>query len=468
MFREEVNSMQWRILKWMKVKRTAMTAQWRAFAVSLMALSLMAASFPGSAQRPIRTTNQQTPARANQAPEAKKRKLVKPRDPEAMALFMHLLERYANNVPDKSEADLRLEQRSAKNPNSRAAIKRLVEKFRKIPAADRTQLLGSYANISPTMKLPKQRYDAAFRRAAGTVRQIPKLERFAPEEATPTRPGPTNGGKKGIDREPIEGPRHDRSTIESYQPIWPSPSGTGIFTFAGGAGPNFGVGIAPAYTALAPWQANEYRLTYTGLRCREETDCDGLFCNSDDDEIYVITSVFDPNDRDRAAVTTKHPQGATFGEDDYYTKLDSGNVRQGPNRNCWHSNQWGGGARDLILVTTVFEQDFGNPEEVKEEIAETLEKARDECDDCPGWLVFVLDVLDFLVDNVFDFEDDVIEKVERRIDARDIPAYVNERDDDHQLRQYNHDGRTINYHFRTLHNAREGANYRVYFRFNRE
>lgn len=453
--------MQWRILKWMKVKRTAMTAQWRAFAVLLMSISLLAASFPGSAQRPIRTTNQQTPARADQSSEAKKRKLVKPRDPEAMALFMHLLERYANNAPDKSEADLRLEQRSVKTPNSRAAIKRLVEKFRKIPAADRTQLLGSYANISPTMKLPKQRYDAAFRRVAGTARQIPKLERFTPEEAMPTRPGQPNTGKKGIDREPIERPSHDRSAIESERLFWPLLSGAGMFTFGNGAGPNFGVGIAPAHAALAPWQANEYRLTYTGLRCREEAFYDG---GTISDEIYIITSALDPNDSDRSAVTTKHPQGGAYGEDEYYTELDDGNVRRGPNRNVWHSNQWGGGTRDLVLWASVFEQDSGNPEETKEEISDALDAAKELCDGCPGWLVFVLDALDFLVDNVFSFEDDLIEKVERRIDARDIPAYVNERDDTHQLHEYER----ISYHFRTRHNANEGADYRVYFRFNRE
>lgn len=457
--------MQWQILKWMKVKRTAMTAQWRALAVLLVALSLLAASYPGSAQQPIRTTSQQTPTRANQAPEAKKRKLVKPGDPEAMALFMHLLERYANNVPDKSEVDLRLEQRLAKSPGSRAAIKRLAGKFRKIPAADRNQLLGSHANISPTMKVPKQRYDAAFRRVAGTVRQIPKLERFAPEEATPIRSGPINSGKKGIDREPIERPPHDRSAIEPEQPFWPLLQGAEIFTFAGGPGPDFGVGIAPAYAALAPWQANEYRLTYTGLRCREEAFYDG---GTASDEIYIITSVLDPNDGNRAAVTTKHPQGGAYGEDDYYTELDDGNVRQGPNRNVWHSNQWGGGARDLILMVSVFEQDFGNPEETKEEVSDAIEAAKELCDGCPGWLVFVIDALDFLVDNVFSFEDDLIEKVERRIDARDIPAYVNERDNDHRLQRYEHDGRVISYHFRTRHNAHEGADYRGYFRFNRE
>jgi len=456
--------MQWQFLKWRKVGRTAMTAQWRALAVLLVVLSLLAASYSGSAQRQIRGTDQQTTTRANQASEAKKRKLVKPRDPEAMALFMHLLERYANNVPDKSDADLRLEQRLAKSPGSRAAIKRLVGKFRKIAAADRNQLLGSHANISPAMKLPKQRYDTAFRRVAGTVRQIPKLELFAPEEATPTRTGPSSG-KRGFDSEPAERTPRDRSAIESGQLFWPLPSAAEFFTFAGGSVPNFGVGIANGYATSASWQNDEYRLIYTGLRCREEAFYDG---GTRSDEIYIITSVLDPNDSDRAAVTTKHPQGGAYREGDYYTELDDGNIRQGPNRNCWHSNQWGGGARDLILMVSVFEQDSGNPEETKEEISDAIEAARDLCDACPGWLVFVLDALDFLVDNVFSFEDDLIEKVERRIDARDIPAYVNERDRDHRLRPYEHDGRTINYHFRTIHNAHEGADYRVYFRFNHE
>ena len=456
--------MQWQLLKWRKVGRTAMTPQWRALAVLLAVLSLLAASYSGSAQQQIRGTNRQTTTRVDQASDAKRRKLVKPRDTEAMALFMHLLERYANNVPDKSDADLRLEQRLAKSPGSRAAIKRLVGKFRKIPADDRNQLLGSHANISPTVKLPKQRYDAAFRRVAGALRQIPMLERFTPEEPTPTRTG-TNGGKRGFDREPVERTPRDRSAIEPDQPFWAPPSISEIFTFAGGSVPNLGLGIAPAYAAPAPRQNDEYRLTYTGLRCREEAFYDG---GTNSDEIYIITSVLDPNDSDRAAVTTKHPQGGAYGEGDYYTELDDGNIRQGPNRNCWRSNQWGGGARDLILTVSVFEQDSGNPEETKEEISDALEAAKELCDGCPGWLVFVLDAMDFLVDNVFSFEDDLIEKVERRIDARDIPAYANERDHDHRLRQYEHDDRTINYHFRTRHNAHEGADYRVYFRFNHE
>jgi hypothetical protein len=457
--------MKWQILKWMKVMQTATRAQWRARAVLLVVFSLLVMSYPGSAQQQIRTPNQQTPARAKQAPEAKKRKLVKPKDPEAMALFMHLLERYANNAADKSEMDLRLERKLAKSPGSRAAIKRLVEKFRKIPAADRQQLLGSYANISPTMKIPKQRYEASFSRAARTVRQIPKLDRFVPEEAIPVSPGPLNGGKKGLDREPIDRLPRDRSALELEQSFWPLLGGAEMFTYAGGSGPYSGDGVAAIYTPFTPWQAGEYRLTYTGLRCRDETFYDG---GTNSDEIYIITSVLDPNDRDRAAVTTKHPQGDRYRGDDYYTELDDGNVRQGPNRNVWHSNQWGGGARDLLLVVSVFEQDFGDPDETKEEVSDAIEAARELCDGCPGWLEFVLDALDFLVDNVFSFEDDLIERVERRIDAQDIPEYVGERNNDHRLRTYEHDGRAIRYHFRTRHNANEGADYRVYFRFNQE
>ena len=438
---------------------------WRVLVVLLVVSGLLAMTYPGSAQRHSDTSNRQTASRAGQAPEGKKRKLVKAKDPEAMALLMHLLERYANNAPDKSEMDLRIERALAKRPGSREAMKRLAAKFRKMAPADRQYLLGSHASISSATKLSKQRYQAAFDRASKVARQIPKLEQFAPEEETPARSGLQRGSKRGIDREPVERRTGDRSTPPPEQQSWPGLLAAGIFAFTGGAGPNYGVGTADTSSAFTPWPANEYRLTYTGLRCREETFYDG---GTSDDEIYIITSVLDPNNDDRDAVTMKHPRGGRYGEGDYYDELDDGNIRQGPNRNIWHSNQWGGGARDLVLWVSVFEQDHGNPEETKEEVSDAIEAAKEACDGCPGWLVFVLDALDFLVDNIFSFEDDLIEKVERRIDAGDIPRYVNEEDNSHRLREYERDGRVIRYHFRTRHNENEGADYRAYFRFNRE
>lgn len=416
---------------------------------SAVALTLGALAFPGAAQTPAPGAKKMLGEQPTRGKQQKQPQLKKPRDPEAMALFLHLLDRFARNVPQKSEMDMRLERGLGKKPGSREAVGRLLARFWKIPAEQRRDLLGKHGPIAPEIKVPKDRYLAAFRRAAKARKPVPKLERdaYEPEEKLPGKqPERVRPKKPGARPASL-----DRASLAMLPAREPAPAADTL------------PGIEVAELTSDP---AEYRLTYTGLRCKEEAFYDG---GSTQDEIYVIVSVLDS---DRHKWVSKHPHGTApdrvYGQHSTYQDLDSGNVREGPNRNCWHSNEGAGGARDLTLVVWVWEQDFGDPEDTKEATDAVIEAARDACGDCPEWLEFVLDVLEFLVDNIFSFGDDLIERVERRIDAEDIPLYVEEADRAPRLRRFEHDDKVLRYHFRTRHNAHEGADYRVTFRFNPE
>jgi hypothetical protein len=403
-------------MKW-QISRMMKSISWRVLAVSLIVLSMLMMAYP----QPI---EQHPDPSKKQTPQKKKPKLVKPNDPEAMALLVQLLERYAYHVENKDEMDWLVEKALAKRPGSRERMKRLVENFKKVPFSERQALLGSFADISTKTKIPKNQYLDAFKRAAKMTKPIPKL-------------GPSD----------IEGDAKVPQKEEQASSVVMEESGHSFQR-----GPMYNAAEAYAYTPLS-LLADEYRLTFVGLRCVDDTWGIGS------DEIFVITTVIDA---DGHTWTTKHPQGGGFNRNSTY-EADDGDIFQGPNRNVWHSNQGGGGAKDLTLIAWVWEEDSQNPEETAEAIRDWIEVAQRLCreyfgDDCPEW---VIAVLNFIADNLLGLENDLIEKVERSISAQDIPLYIDGADG-HGLQEY----RGVNFHFRTRHN--NGADYRVYFRFNRE
>src|SRR5262245_29677990 len=91
-----------------------------------------------------------------------KRELKPLTSPEAFGLFVNLLARYANDVPDKTDIERKLEVRLGDDPRTRAVAGRLVKNFKEIPAEQRIKELGDLAepNLS---RFPDERLTAAFK-----------------------------------------------------------------------------------------------------------------------------------------------------------------------------------------------------------------------------------------------------------------------------------------------------------------
>lgn len=89
--------------------------------------------------------------------------------------------------------------------------------------------------------------------------------------------------------------------------------------------------------------ATPIRIRYKGLICFGETDE-----WSGSDEIYIVTSVASADGR---VVTTRQPNGGM------YNNVDKGASFAAP-----ISDIWAGIAQDLVVTTTVFEHDEGDPD----------------------------------------------------------------------------------------------------------
>ena len=434
--------------RWSNIRRLTLIA---VIAVSLLLTAQYESTWGGTDERSPQTSTGQFQKGNNKKDKKKNRKLVPPKDQEAMALFMQLLERNAMNIEPRAEMDRRLEQAIARKPSLRKTVNHLVGLYHKLSPGDRQYLLGSYSGIVPEKTISKDRYMAAFRQSAKSRRSIPKLkpEPIDPDEAKPDKfPGKA---EKEFQKDLWENRLINSSSLLRWaKPLW-----------GYGPGPALPPGVVLASTLGSPFQQEEYRLTYTGLRCYEETWGTGS------DEAFVITTVFDS---DGNTWTTKHPRGGEYDRNSTY-EADDGNLFRGPNRNVWHSNQGGGGAKDLTLVVSVWEEDSVDPEETEEDIQGLIDIARAEfCgesgEDCDDWVEFVFDAAEFVVDNMLGLENDLLGTVERRIAAADIPMYVTEADRDHRLRTHQRNDTGVRYHFSTRHN--DDADYRVFFRFNRE
>src|SRR5262245_344274 len=87
----------------------------------------------------------------------------KPSDPEAAALLLNLIARYAADVPDKTDLDRRIEASLGNSPNGRQIAQRIVDRFHNIPLQFRQEAYGQYANIT-TRQFERSRYETAFSR----------------------------------------------------------------------------------------------------------------------------------------------------------------------------------------------------------------------------------------------------------------------------------------------------------------
>jgi hypothetical protein len=368
------------------------------------------------------------------------RKLPKPSDPEAAALLIHLIERYARNVPNKTVLDRALELKLGTTSNSRATALRLAAKFRAIPLNERRAVLGAWADLTPETSVPVSQYQAAFKRLASSAGKPPLLP-TAPDDTHPIGPQP-----------PLNEKHRKRDSTAQL------PGSAGVRHAALRRVPPEGrVDGTTGSVHLAALQATRYRLSYEGLYCHYETDSDQL-TSPFDDEIYIITSVIDANGFNWM---TRHPRPYYQG---WYETLDDGDTRTGPRRFCWGGAE-GQLAQELTLTVTVFERDTGDPEDAQDAMAIAWTAAGVVCESTNVTLAACLisvgvAVLVSAVATILEGgEDDLVQVQTRTLTANQIQTWDNT---DPRMRG------NIPYHFSTIHITDDGnaagADYHVYFR----
>lgn len=107
--------------------------------------------------------------KVNRAPVT--RTYRRPADPEAAALLLNLLARYAADASDKTDLDRRIQAALGDAPRSRQVTQRFIDRFLKLPLQVRQDLFGPLANLT-TQAFEPSRYDAAFARVLRAVPQI--------------------------------------------------------------------------------------------------------------------------------------------------------------------------------------------------------------------------------------------------------------------------------------------------------
>lgn len=367
---------------------------------------------------------------------------------EACALFFHLYDRYANNVKTKGEFDQWMEKSLAGRPGSRERAKRVLEHFNKIPLKQREQMLGKWADLSKLTTVPDERYRTVFAETAkqkiliqstSSVKEsndpdLPsgKMNAKDKQSEKDENPGPSTGGKQSL-------PEYLDIDLESF---W-----------------NDGNVERLAFRD----QLQRIGLCFRGIRCKEETDYDG---GTAADEIYIITTVVDANN----IITDKSPRGGDYGPASYYKNFDSGDKRTGPARYVWHSAN---GVKQIALITIVLEKDESDIQEVVDLVNDLATLGKTGCSLMQqgfwcgmGTRFMSVGLRAFFLADLFDNTDDVIEIVVWGGDNGD--NFISEREMTNYLQQQDEEWRGIPYDFRTLHNQNEGADYRVFFRFQPE
>jgi hypothetical protein len=319
-----------------------MQAKFKNLIVFALVFSLVAVSLP---VLPIGNSVVRGQADVNKTP----RKHAKTPATAAVPLIVHLLDRYARAVADATPLDRAVARSLSKIQDSRKSAARAVALFEKISQAQRQSFFGDVADAAVGRLLEPKAMRDVFERAlrSGTPSR-------ASLKVPPLQDPPKTLNGKASQTEEASGDTGARSPDQDLQIPLQNGNGSSLPRFAmrnsGGSAP---VSLLPASFSRAyaatPMQ-EPLQIRYMGLYCREETDWDQ---SSASDEIYVVTNVIDVETRE--ILPTKHPYSS-----DTYVELDTGNLRDGPVVNIWSGRE-----RDLSVVVTVMENDFGNPDEFR-------------------------------------------------------------------------------------------------------
>jgi hypothetical protein len=99
-------------------------------------------------------------------------RIEKPDNPEAVALFVNLLSRYADDVTDKTPLDIAIGKSFKDNPNARKTAGRIARKFNRMSVDMRREYFGDLANAADSrQEIPLERYTTAFSKAIKADRE---------------------------------------------------------------------------------------------------------------------------------------------------------------------------------------------------------------------------------------------------------------------------------------------------------
>lgn len=431
--------------------------RWDALLSLLVTLGLLAVGYPQTLRQPPR--NLQTTGPDVRRSSDSRQKLGRIEDPEGVALFLHVLERYARNAPDKTETDKRVAQALDRTPGSRELATRLLANYHSYPLAERRAALGQHADLTAETKITDAQYNRAFQRLirAGQNRNLqvaeppdatrPASPRLTPKHQKKELPDMSDTaapGSRPPERKPVV-PNTRKPMSQSIE----SPPAPAFLKYT--SMPTF---LKPA--ANPQGGPDRFTLWYEGIKCVSETDSDHL---SSADEIYIITTVTDAAGNN---FMTRHPRPHN---PNWYTGFDDGETRRGPRRGCWGGAD-GQRAQNLTLTVAIFEQDSGDPADTEKAMGLMWTTAGAICAataenavwPCVVALVASLGI-NLVVDILTGGADDLIEIKTKNITADNLRTWSNR-----DPRQVGH----IFYHFSTNHQANsgnaEGAEYNVYFR----
>ncbi len=403
---------------------------------------------------PVATQSAARPSQPRTAVQAKapQKPLVKSKDPEAAAILVNLIARYASDVKDKTDLDKNVQKALSADPGSRQVARRMIANLQRASVAKRQAVLGRWADTAATAKFAPADARRAFERlaryrpvvasgeepaAAPPGAQL-KHRRFEnPNERDDGRPGP--GERRPFNQWiPKGGKWIPEREVEQRSPF---------------------PGIVPVVEAQD--QPNRYQLYYNGMWCRYETDEDH---GTDSDEVYAIVTITEGGG---TATTLRIPGG---NDPRYHWDVDDGEhrPRSGTIRRIWGGSR-GRTARDLTLAVWAYEQDSGDPEERRQAIDLTWKAAMAICGATieTGPIPCVLSILgaalvEGLIAILTGGEDDPVgDVITSNITADQMSRWV-----DSGLRTWRRGD--LPSHFRTIHigsRNSEGADYRLYFAF---
>lgn len=257
---------------------------------------------------------------------------------EGAGLLMTLLQRYADQGPERTRRELSLAKEIDAYEGGRAAVEEAVRRWRALPLETQVDTVGrAAATIDARVRLDD---DTLMRQAQAAFR--PVLVRRP--EGIALRPSTLS--QTPLDAPPFtltEGSRPPGKLVTVKQQEEPGED-TGVPDTD--RDPGKVIGNPPSVVAA---RGSLYQIEFAGIWCRDETSWDQ---GSNSDEIYCSFNMFDDSNHSWAR------RSAVYGD------VDSGNSFQENPRPCV---LWGPAPQPterVFISTLMMEHDFGNPNDI--------------------------------------------------------------------------------------------------------
>ncbi|GAA4670800.1 hypothetical protein [Phytohabitans rumicis] len=281
-------------------------------------------------------------------------------NPEGSAFLLTLLERYVDNVPERTRPELQLAREIDARPDGRRTAEEAVRNWRALPMETKVAAIGAAAAAADNSLRMTEEALAARAAQAFRPRGVHDPNGFTARAATIGR---TPVGARPFTMPESEAPRPgdtkaSTDSITGKTEVSPDPGGAGTLLGRSPATMTLGPDRTPATrtaekpAAAAPAGAAPiYTVSYVGLYCAEESTWDG---GSNSDEPYVNFNMYDDSNHSWAKRTA------------VYSDVDRKEIR-GPNPNplVVFGPAYLPTERTYISAL-VTEHDFGNPEKIKQ------------------------------------------------------------------------------------------------------